>query len=104
MSPTTGKETIIYTDRILLLTNFLFRYGSTNYGYHGGNVFGNGYYGPGRVTQGLFSGAGWNHFDYIKGPGFLGGADPSTGSMEVFHRYIVFKSLLAQSGHDNNGT
>ncbi len=94
---------LCFADEIIVLTKLLFRYGSTNYGYYGGNVFGKGYYGPRQVKQGLFAAAGWNRFDFYKGPGFLGGGDPSIASMEVFHRYLVFKSLLYNIGHGNPG-
>ncbi len=72
----------------------LFRYGKTNYGYYGGNVFGNNYYGSGKLKDGIFTGAGSNEFRFLHRRGFLGGGDPSIASMEVFHHYLLFQSLL----------
>ncbi len=45
------------------------------------------YFTAGAAPNGLFqAGGSRNGFDLTKGPGFLGGADPSLGIMEVHHR------------------
>ncbi len=62
------------------------KFGSSNYGFRGKGIV-PGYFGSGVRKNGLFlAGGAKKGFGLHKGPGFLGGPDPSLGTMEVYHR------------------